>query len=201
MEKYGFFGGSFNPVTKAHIELADEIVKKYGLDRVVFVPVGNCYIKEGLINEIHRYNMLKIATRNYNMLDVSDIELKQNKNLTTLEAFSKIEEKFKNIDKYFIIGEDNLYKILESKDAEMLINNYKYIVIQRESLQIDNVIKKNKEILKNKDNFFMMENKKHINTSSTKARNEMLTSSKEVEKIVDKEVLNYIKENKLYSIC
>lgn len=45
MEKYGFFGGSFNPVTKAHIELAEEIANKYGLDKVIFVPVGDKYNK------------------------------------------------------------------------------------------------------------------------------------------------------------
>ena len=49
MEKYGFFGGSFNPVTKAHVELAKEITNKYKLDKVIFVPVGDKYNKMGLM--------------------------------------------------------------------------------------------------------------------------------------------------------
>ena len=55
MKKYGFFGGSFNPVTKAHVDLALEIVKMFNMDKVIFVPVGDNYNKKGLINEKHRY--------------------------------------------------------------------------------------------------------------------------------------------------
>ena len=50
MKKYGFFGGSFNPVTKAHVDLALEIVKMFNMDKVIFVPVGDNYNKKGLIN-------------------------------------------------------------------------------------------------------------------------------------------------------
>ena len=81
MEKYGFFGGSFNPVTKAHVELAEEIRNKYGLDKVIFVPVGDKYNKIGLISEKHRNNMLKIAICKYDNLEVSNIELNKEKNL------------------------------------------------------------------------------------------------------------------------
>ena len=89
MKKYGFFGGSFNPVTKAHVDLALEIVKMFNMDKVIFVPVGDNYNKTGLIYEKHRYNMLKIATNGYKDLEISDIELNQDRNLTTLEAFQK----------------------------------------------------------------------------------------------------------------
>lgn len=198
MKKYGFFGGSFNPVTKAHVDLAIEIVEKYNLDKVIFVPVGNHYIKEGLINEKHRYNMLKIATGKYKVLEVSDIELNQDKNLTTLEAFRKIEEQYEEIEKYYIIGGDNLYKILSSEDSDALINNYKYIVIQRNTKEIKDLINTNKEIIENKNNFIIMENIKHSETSSTKVRNGITEKNKKVAEIMDTEVLDYIEKNKLY---
>lgn len=198
MKKYGFFGGSFNPVTKAHIDLAREILEKYKLDKIVFVPVGNHYIKQGLVNEQHRYNMLKMATDKYEKLEVSNIELNQNKNLTTLEAFNKIEDTFVGIEKYYIIGEDNLYKILSSQDSAELINNYKYIVIQRNTQEITDLICTNKETIKNKNSFTIMENVNHKDTSSTKVRELIIEKNKEVVEIMDKKVLDYIEENKLY---
>ena len=134
MKKYGFFGGSFNPVTKAHIELAQAIVDTFKLDKVVLVPVGDNYNKPGLVSEQHRFNMLKIATKEYETLEVSDIELNKTKNLSTLEAFNIIEENFKEIERYYIIGADNLYKIAKSKDIELLAKNYKYIIIEREDI-------------------------------------------------------------------
>ena len=38
MEEIGIFGGTFNPVHKAHINLAVEAKKEFGLDEVWFMP-------------------------------------------------------------------------------------------------------------------------------------------------------------------
>jgi len=63
--KIGFFGGSFNPPTKAHIELAQKVIEKYVLDKVIFVPMGDFYVKEGLASSKDRLNMLKLACKPY----------------------------------------------------------------------------------------------------------------------------------------
>ncbi len=199
MKKYGFFGGSFNPVTKAHVDLALEIVKMFNMDKVIFVPVGDNYNKKGLINEKHRYNMLKIATNGYKDLEISDIELNQDRNLTTLEAFQKIEESYDEISKYYIIGADNLYKMILSKDLEILAQKYKYIVIQRGIIDAKEIIKSNEILKENEKNFYIMENTKHNDTSSTGVRKNLESGNNNLESILQKEVLNYIEKNRLYN--
>ncbi len=198
MKNYGFFGGSFNPVTKAHVELAIEIVKKFKLNKVIFVPVGDNYQKKNLINEKHRYNMLKIATNKYQELEISDIELNQNKNLTTLEAFQKIEKHYEKINKYYIIGADNLYKMVASEDLETLASTYTYIVIQRGVIDAKEIIKSNPILKENEKNFYIMENIKHNDTSSTHVRNKIENGNKDIDLNLQKEVLAYIEKNKLY---
>lgn len=37
--RLGFFGGSFNPPTNAHIDLAKKALKECKLDKVIFVPI------------------------------------------------------------------------------------------------------------------------------------------------------------------
>lgn len=197
MEKYGFFGGSFNPVTKAHVELANEIVKKIKLDKLIFVPMGDNYNKKELISEEHRYNMLKIATQEYDKLEVSDIELDQNRNLTTLEAFCKIEEKYHDVDKYYIMGADNLYKIIQSQECKTLVENYKYILIERKSINCKELIETNETLNKYKDHFVLIENEKHSNTSASNVRKD-LVNNKSTSNMIDQNVLDYIKINKLY---
>ena len=66
MKRMGFFGGSFNPPTYAHINIAKASIEKLGLDKFFFVPVGNLYNKPDLIDEVYRYDMLKIACKNEN---------------------------------------------------------------------------------------------------------------------------------------
>lgn len=112
MKKIGFFGGSFNPITNAHISIAKQIIEKHDIDKVIFVPVGNHYQKSGLIEEKHRYEMIKKAIQDHNGLEVSNSELNQKKNLTMLEALNKIKREFANCYPYFIIGADNIIKMM-----------------------------------------------------------------------------------------
>ena len=198
MKKYGFFGGSFNPVTKAHIELANDIVKRYELDKVIFVPVGDFYKKKNLISEQERYNMLQIATDEYEGLEVSNIELNENKNLTTLEAFRKIESAYPDIDKYYIMGVDNLYKMIQSEDFLTLANNYKYIIIEREQIDCNKLIDSNEVLQKNKENMKIMHNKIHNTTSATSARIKIKNQDDAIYDTLQEKVVEYIKENRLY---
>jgi len=62
--KIGFFGGSFNPPTNAHIALAQKAIKECMLDKVVFVPMNDYYRKKELVsrraqNKYARNCMLK----------------------------------------------------------------------------------------------------------------------------------------------
>lgn len=169
-------------------------MKKFNLDKVIFVPVGDKYNKPNLISEEHRLNMLKLAVDEHKELEVSEIELNRAKNLTTLEAFKKIEKSYKDVDKFYIIGADNLTKILSSVDADELINNYRYIVIKRGEISLDKIFFENKNLDKHNDNFFIMENTNHTETSATKVRNNI----EENVKYIDEKVYNYIKKNNLY---
>ena len=45
------FIGSFNPVTKAHLMIAKEILKKPKVEKIIFVPVSDLYAKASLKTE------------------------------------------------------------------------------------------------------------------------------------------------------
>ena len=47
--KIGIFGGCFNPPHKMHFKIAEELIMKKYLDKVIFVPTGNFYKKKNLI--------------------------------------------------------------------------------------------------------------------------------------------------------
>ena len=103
MEKIGFFGGCFYPPTNIHIQLTNNLVKTKKLDKVIFVPVNDSYIKNGLISAEHRLNMIKLAIKDNNKLEVDDIEIKEDKKLFAVDAFDLINQKyFKKCKLYFI---------------------------------------------------------------------------------------------------
>jgi len=174
--KLGMFGGSFNPPTNAHLKLALQTLKEFNLDKLIFVPVGDKYQKPGLISEEHRLNMLREMCKPYTELVVSDIELKLNKKLSTIDIFHILTKTYEKDELYFIMGADNIEKVTNE-----ILNNFKIIILQRD----------NKNIIEHK-NIYIIKNQEIMDCSSTKVR-ENINSD-----ILPKGVYEYIINNSLY---
>lgn len=144
--------------------------------------------------------MLKIATKKYDNLEVSDLELNLDKNLDAIDVFKMINDKYSNTDIYYIIGADNLYKMLLWKDFNNLVKDYKYIVVERELLDCEELIKSNETLTKYKNNFNIVENKHYNKASATNAREKIQSGNMNgIEENIPKDIIEYIKENKLYN--
>ena len=87
------FGGSFNPPTNAHINLANQILKEYNIEKIIFVPVSTKYNKKGLAQDEIRFNLLKKVCSKYQNMEVSSIELDSERQLFTIETLRKIRRK------------------------------------------------------------------------------------------------------------
>ena len=146
------------------------------LDKVIFVPVNDLYIKEGLVEAKHRINMLKLATKSFHNLEVDDIEIKENRKLYAVDAFELIaKSKFlkNNNDKiFFIMGSDNFKNMPKWKNYETIKDKYNYLIIERNENDI----------------------------TSTRIRNMILKNEKEVKQYLNKDVYEYIINNGLYKI-
>ena len=192
MRKLGFFGGAFNPPTFAHIKLADYTYKKCKLDQLIFVPVGNKYQKEDLIDEYHRFNMLKFATKPYKNLTVSDIELGKNKSYTTIEAFELIAKQYPNDQLYFIMGADNLSKLPNWNRAEELVSKYNFIILERNTKESTfDIIKNNVLLNQYKDHFQIISSLEYKDISSKEVRDK-LKLKQDVSEFISNDVVDYI---------
>ena len=192
--KIGIFGGCFNPPHKMHKSMAEELITNNYLDKVIYVPTGNMYNKVDLIDASHRYNMLKLMTRESANLEVSDYELKTHLKYTyqTLDHFKKL---YPKDEIYFICGSDNLKEIKTWKNYEYILETFKLLVVKRDNDDLSNILEdinhKNIEIA----------NVNLSNISSTMIRQMLKYQSKKSEIIqyIDKSVLEYIENLKIYS--
>ena len=132
MKKIGFFGGCFNPITNAHLNLIKDVICKENLDKVYFVPMGDLYQKEELIALEVRIEMLKLAFENQEKMDILDIS-NTNKKMCAIDTFKIIDKMFPDVERVFIMGSDNYKKISTWKNSEELMKKYKYIVLDREN--------------------------------------------------------------------
>ena len=47
--RIGIYGGSFNPIHKAHVEIVKFILKKLELDRIIIIPVGKASHRDDIM--------------------------------------------------------------------------------------------------------------------------------------------------------
>lgn len=192
------FGGSFNPPLNSHFSLAQQIVNEYeNIDKVIFVPVNSKYEKEGLLENEHRYNMLKLVCDKNKDFIVSDIELKQEKQLHTIETLELLQNKYPNNIICFTIGTDNLKQISKWGDSEKLVTNFKILVLERDEDNMDEIIESDEFLLKHKESFIKLKENIRSNISSTFVR-EKIKRGKSIRYLTPDEVYYYIKENNLY---
>lgn len=193
------FGGSFNPPINSHIYLAKQIIEKCKVvEKLIFVPVSTKYQKEKLVDDMHRYNMLKLICENEDKLEVSDIELKQDKQLYTIETLDLLKEKYgNNYDIWFVMGTDNLKELETWKQPERLLKEYKIIVLERDNDKLEDIINNNKLLIENKESIIKINGIDIINLSSTMIR-EKIKNGENIEEYMPIPIKKYIDDNKLY---
>lgn len=193
--KIGIFGGSFNPPHKMHEDIAKELVNKQIVDKVVYVPTGGQYkYKSNLVYDQKRYEMIKLITDKDERFDVSDYELKDYV-VYTCETLAHFKEEYPNDEIYFICGTDNLSYIDKWKNGEDILKNYKILVIDRSSNDISELLEQFKEYRNN----IVVAPIEQVDVSSTDIRELIQKGNYEdLEKYLDKDVIEYIKKNKLY---
>ena len=198
MKNIAFYGGSFNPPNNIHLNIAKNILQKLDINELYFVPVGNYYEKNGLIDVNHRYNMLNLICQYKKNMHVSDITLNEVNNLKAIDIFKIIKNKYESDNIYFIMGADNFVQIHKWKDFEELVGNFKIIIVKRDDININNIILENKILEKNKDNFYIVDiDNVESQIDSTEIRSK-IEKGENVQEYLNINVYNYIKSNNLY---
>lgn len=188
--KIGIFGGCFNPPHNMHKNIGLKLIEKGYLDKIIYVPTGDKYNKKSLISFSHRLNMLNLMTENNDNFIVSIIGNDDEYQYTyqVLDYYKKI---YKEDDIYFICGTDNLREFSTWKNYEYILKNYKLLVIKRNNDDINELLDKYKS------ESIIFANITLGILSSTYIRSNI--DNDEINKHIDENVLNYIRENKLYS--
>ena len=187
--RIGVYVGSFDPVHIGHKFIADHLLSNSYLDKIVIVPTGSYWDKNNLTNIKHRIDMLKYYENN----DII-INDKHNNLEYTYEVLDNLKKDYIDDTLYLIIGADNLINFHLWKEVDKVLDN-KVLILPRNNIDTSKYINNYKE----KDNFVVVNNFKEMEISSTIIREKLNQGNyRELDKYLDKNILNYIIENKLY---
>ena len=190
-------GGTFDPIHNGHIKIAEIALSQFALDKVIFMPAGNSYMKSDVTPSIHRYNMLKLAIECIEKFEISDLEIKRAGYTYTKDTVAYFKEHYPDDELYFLIGTDTLFMLDKWYMFEYLFENLIFIVANRGDEYSEAKANEYKE--KYGADIRFMQNDT-IRISSTEIRKEFDNKTYEDfdNKYLDKKVFEYRKENHLY---
>ncbi len=126
-------GGTFDPVHHGHLSAANEVLDRYDLDEVVFVPTGAPWQKSH--REVSpaedRYLMTVVATASNPRFSVSRIEVDRPGATYTIDTLRDLKASYGDAELFFITGADALAQILGWHAADELFSLAHFVGVSR----------------------------------------------------------------------
>ncbi|MFZ0807462.1 MAG: nicotinate (nicotinamide) nucleotide adenylyltransferase [Candidatus Sulfotelmatobacter sp.] len=147
----GLFGGTFDPVHRGHIALAQAALEKFKLNRIHFVPanIPPHKQKQPLTAFVHRFAMLALATAGEKAFVPSLLEApdesaakkdKPPKPNYTIDTVRRLKQSLKSIDRLFLlIGMDAFADIAQWHQSEALFREVEFVVAGRPGYSLADV--------------------------------------------------------------
>lgn len=178
------FGGTFNPLSKAHGDILKLVAKKLNAYKLILLPTDTSFLKEwknynslNILSTSLRLEILnEFKTRNKNV-EISTIEIEKLTSKTYL-SLKYLQNIYKDSNLYFILGSEKLNELERWYEIDNLLKEFKIVVVKRNNDDIDSLIKDTKLVNKYKDRFIFFDSKKEYQEiSSTKIR-ELINQNK-----------------------
>ena len=177
-EKIIVFGGSFNPLSKAHGDLIHLLINNYKPDRFILLPSSDEFIKEkkhfqeeDIIPLNKRLKILNEFNKRNRKIEIELIEI-NNPTFKTYDSLMFLKNKYKDSDIYFALGSEKLINLHNRYKIDELLKYFKFIVLKRSEVRESiNNLNREEIVLNNKSSFIFFNFKKDLHDiSSTKIR-------------------------------
>ncbi len=134
MSRVGILGGSFDPPHAGHLMIAREAMQRVGLDRVLFIPAGEQWLKEGqdVAPAAHRLAMTRLLVGSTTGFVVSDMEIMRPGPTYTVDTLRELwEASPPETEHYFILGEDSVADLPRWHNPQELVTLCRFIAMPR----------------------------------------------------------------------
>lgn len=197
-KKIGIMGGTFDPIHFGHLVIANEVLDKYNMDKIIFIPAGNPpHKKVARATSWHRYLMTNIATLSNEKFVVSDIEIKTSGKSYTINTVRQLLIEYENTEFYFITGIDAIIDLPNWYETEMLLKLCKFIAVSRPGYSTSEIEEKLSKIKNKYDGQIELLQVPMLQISSTNIR-ERIKIGRSVKYLLPETVEDYIVKNNLY---
>ena len=143
MKSVALYFGSFNPIHKGHIALAEWVVKQGLCDELIFIVSPQNPLKSAteLAPEFSRYEMCEMAcasSRYPDKIKVSAVEFVLEKPSYTINTLRYLRENFgSEMEFSLLLGADNIENFDRWRNYEEILSDYRLLVYPREGYSVE----------------------------------------------------------------
>jgi nicotinate-nucleotide adenylyltransferase len=130
--RLALFGGSFDPVHCAHLEVAHCALEQASLDCVVFIPASQSPLKhKPFAKDVERLQMLRLALQGEVKFKLDTFEIGQTGSSFTIDTVDHFRELYGGAELFWIIGEDQLAQLDKWHRIDELVQKINFLVYPR----------------------------------------------------------------------
>lgn len=198
--KIGLFGGTFDPIHNGHLHLAQEVLLQQKLDRILFIPAGDPWMKRDthISDSQIRKHMIDLSIGDNPNFFSSDIELNRHGPTYTSDTLEEMVEGKINEDQFFVIlGSDAIKTLPLWKKPKRILELSKIILADR-NCEVSPLLINNLSRISGIAGRIILLQSKMLDISSSEIRTKV-SHGRSIEGLVPNKVHEFILDSKIYN--
>jgi nicotinate-nucleotide adenylyltransferase len=138
-ERIGLFGGTFDPIHLGHLRAAREILERFALDRILFVPsfIPPHKERKGMAPARDRLRMVELACAGEPRFAASSIEVDAGGRSYSILTLERIRGLYPGARVFFILGADAFLEIGTWREHKRVLDESLFIVMTRPGARLE----------------------------------------------------------------
>lgn len=133
MQRIGIYGGSFDPVHRGHLLVAQAAIEELDLDRLFFIPATQSPFKPDRqpAPAAERLRLLRLALAGRTNCAVDDQEIQRGGTSYTIDTLREYARRFAGANLFYLVGADNVPALPQWREAAELARLAEFVAIPR----------------------------------------------------------------------
>jgi nicotinate-nucleotide adenylyltransferase len=197
----GVLGGTFDPIHIGHLKVAEEVMARLDLPRILFMPAGQPWLKLNNANAIspipHRLEMVRLGIAGNPRFKLSTMEIERPGPTYSVDTLAQLHSRLGAGDEiFFILGWDNLMQLPKWHQPQRLLELCRLVAVPRVDFPLPDLPALEEELPGITQRVILFDRPRiDINASEVRQR---VAQGLSISDSVPKAVESYIKEHGLY---
>jgi nicotinate-nucleotide adenylyltransferase len=197
----GVLGGTFDPIHIGHLKVAEEVMARLDLPRILFMPAGQPWLKLNNANAIspipHRLEMVRLGIAGNPRFKLSTMEIERPGPTYSVDTLAQLHSRLGAGDEiFFILGWDNLMQLPKWHQPQRLLELCRLVAVPRVDFPLPDLPALEEELPGITQRVILFDRPRiDINASEVRQR---VAQGLSISDFVPEAVESYIREHKLY---